>query len=88
VLDELYHDPAVAQLLADHFVLVTIDIGEWDHNMDVSDDYAHVADVGIPALVVLAADGTILGDTHDGSFASASSFEPQDVLDYLEPFTK
>ena len=86
VLDELYRDPAVAELLRDHFVLVTVDIGEWDHNMDISDDYNHVADVGIPALVVLTADGEILGDTHDGQFASASGFVPQDVLDYLEPF--
>ncbi len=86
VLDELYLDPAVAQLLDEHFVLVTIDVGEWDHNMDVSDDFNHVADVGIPALVVLAADGTILGDTADGSFASASTFAPDDVLAYLTTF--
>ena len=86
VLDELYSDPAVAALLDEHYVLVTIDVGEFDRNMDLSAEYNGAADVGIPALVVLDADGTILGDTHQGEFASASTFQPDDVLEYLNPF--
>lgn len=86
VLDELYLDPAVATLLADEYVLVTIDVGEWDHNMDISADYNNAADLGIPALVVLQPDGTIIADTSDGSFASASGFSPADVAAYLQMF--
>jgi protein disulfide-isomerase len=86
VLDELYHDPEVAALLAERYVLVTIDVGEFDRNLDVSAEYNDAAGVGIPSLVVLTADGTIIADTHAGEFASARDFVPSDVLQYLGQF--
>lgn len=88
VLDNLYRDPGVAPFLDDHYHLVTIDIGEFDRNMDLSDRYGGVADKGIPALVVLRSDGSVVADTRDGSFATARTMTSEQLLGHLEDFAR
>ena len=82
-LDAFYQDAAVAPVLADGYVLVRIDVGHFDQNMDVSHQYGDAAAAGIPALAVLDPDGTMLVDTSDGSFANARDMDPQAVARFL-----
>jgi thiol:disulfide interchange protein len=45
------------KLVDDSFHVVSIDVGYWDHNLDVAKTYGSPITTGIPAVVVLTADG-------------------------------
>jgi thioredoxin 1 len=71
------------ELVDSAFHVVSIDVGYWDHNLDVAGDYGTPITNGIPAVVVLEPDGSIVGSSADGSLASASGMTEQQVLSYL-----
>ncbi len=83
VLGQLYHAPAVAPVLAHDYVLVTVDVGQGDHNLSLAQRYGDAIRVGIPALVVLDPSGRVITTTADGAFADARSMTADDVLAFL-----
>ena len=84
VLDELFADPTVSPIMDERFRLVRVDVGDFDHNMDLSAKYGKVAARGIPALVVLRPDGSVLSDSRRGEFANASAMTAPELLSYLQ----
>ncbi len=77
-------DSTVHPYLVAHFHLVRVDVGNFDHNLDVDGQYGHPIDGGIPAVVVLAPDGTWVTSTKDGMFWRNNDGTPSHVLSYLE----
>ena len=71
------------KLVDDSFHVVSIDVGYWDHNLDVAGSYGSPITQGIPAVVVLKPDGTVVGSTADGSLANARAMTEGDVLTKL-----
>ncbi|HKW02951.1 MAG TPA: thioredoxin family protein [Vicinamibacterales bacterium] len=65
VLGKLFEDPAVAPFLAANFHVVHVDVGRRDKNADVVAKYGASSGDWIPAIVVLAADGTVVARTND-----------------------
>jgi thiol:disulfide interchange protein len=65
-LDAAMKSPANADLIADEFVTVKVDVGHWDENLDVDARYGHPIGGGIPAAVVLSADGAVIYATKEG----------------------
>lgn len=84
VLDGLYEDPGVSSILEKHFHLVKVDVGEFDKNLDVADDYIDLEASGIPALVVITPDGTIVYASNDGEFANARTMHAGQVASFLK----
>ncbi len=82
VLARMFEMPAFAEYLAGVHV-VRIDVGFWDHNLDVSAAYGDPISVGIPAVVLVSPTGEVLGSTADGRLASAASMTPEAVLAVL-----
>jgi thiol:disulfide interchange protein len=70
-------------LVEPNFHVVSIDVGYWDHNLDIAGTYGNPIKIGIPAVVVLEPDGSMVGSSADGSLASASGMTEQQVLGYL-----
>ncbi len=60
VLDIYMHQSPNAELLAKHFIVVHVDIGQMDHNVDVAEKYKVPIKKGVPALAVLDAHGKLL----------------------------
>ena len=60
VLDIYYHQSPNAELLAKHFVLVHVNIGHMDKNVDVAKKYNVPITKGVPALAVIDAHGKLL----------------------------
>ncbi|MDI6104522.1 thioredoxin family protein [Actinoplanes sp. NEAU-A12] len=84
VLTELSTDPSVAAQLTKGYEVVSVDVGEFDRNLDVAADWGvNLRSSGIPALVVLSPAGKVKVATNDGSFAGASSMAPADVSAFL-----
>ena len=83
VLHQLFRSPAVQPVLRQHYHLVAIYVGEFDHNLEVAGRYVDLNSSGIPALAVLTAAGQVRVTTNDGSFANARGMTAAQVRDFL-----
>src|SRR6058998_3849346 len=85
VLSHLFEDQSVRPFLDDNFHVVSVDVGNWDRNLDVSQRYGSPIDGGgIPALVILAGSGEVVASTKNGAMADARTATAREVLDYLK----
>jgi thiol:disulfide interchange protein len=68
VLDYYYQQSPNAELLAKYFIVVHIDTGHVDHNVDVAKKYNVPIAHGIPSLAVIDARGNVLYAEHEKEF--------------------
>jgi thioredoxin-related protein len=83
VLDEAFHSPEIAPTLEKSFVVLHINIGQMDENLDVAKKYDIPLDRGVPAIAVLDSDGKLLFSQKRGEFEAARSMAPEDILAFL-----
>jgi thiol:disulfide interchange protein len=84
VLAHLFDDAKVKPFLDTHFVVVRVNVGQWDANLDVSEKYGDPIAKGIPAVVVLSPDQQIVASTGGGELANARTATKQDILTFLQ----
>ena len=60
VLDYYYRQQPNADLIAQHYIVVRIDIGHMDHNVATAEKYHVPITRGVPALAILDAHGNLL----------------------------
>ncbi len=80
VLDIYYHQRPNAELVSKYFILVHINIGHMDQNVDVARKYNVPITKGVPALAVLDSRGRLLYAEHDKEFEHASMSAITDFL--------
>lgn len=83
VLDIYMHQSPNAELLDRHFVVVHIDIGRFDHNVDIAERYKVPIKKGVPALAVLNANGRLLYSQENKEFENMREMKSSDVTDFL-----
>ena len=83
VLDIYFHDPANRPLLEANFVLVHINIGRSDANLDLARQYGVPLEKGVPALAVLSDKGTLLYSQRGGEFEAMRRMESSSVTSFL-----
>ena len=83
VLDLYFHDASNKALLDAHFVLVHVNIGERDRNLDLAARYAIPLDKGVPALAVLNERGELLHAQKSGEFEAMRHMSSTAVTDFL-----
>jgi thioredoxin 1 len=83
VLDEAFHTPEIAPTLNRNFVVVHVDVGEYDKNLDIAKKYEVPLERGVPAAAVLENDGKLLFTQKNQEFEKARSLAPEDVLAFL-----
>jgi thiol-disulfide isomerase/thioredoxin len=81
VLDHAFHLPTIAPLLNSNFVVVHVDIGRYDKNLDLAKKYHVDLEKGVPEIAVLNGDGTFVYSTAD--FEKARIMSEEDVIDFL-----
>jgi len=80
VLDYYYHQAPNAELLAKYFIVVHIDIGHIDKNLDIAQKYHVPIAHGVPALGVIDSQGKVLYAEHEKEFEHTS---PEAVTAFL-----
>ena len=80
LLDFYYHQAPNAELLAKHFVVVRVDIGHMDHNMEIANRYHVPVAKGVPALAVLDWNGKLLYSEQPKEFEHSS---PEAITAFL-----
>jgi thioredoxin 1 len=83
VLDEAFHTPEIAPALNRNFIVVHVDVGEYDKNLDLAKKYEVPLERGVPAAAVLESDGKLLFTQKNQEFEKARSLAPEDVLAFL-----
>ena len=73
LLDYYYRQSPNAEILAKHFVIVHIDTGHVDHNVDVAKKYHVPIAHGIPSLAVIDAHGNVLYSEREKEFEHTSA---------------
>lgn len=81
VLNIYFHQAPNAQILAKHYILVDVNIGKMDANLDIAHQYG-VPVHGVPALAVIDAHGRVI-TSQDKQFADMRHMEPQAVTEFL-----
>lgn len=84
VLDYVLHRPNFAPLVEPNFIVVHVDTGEGDKNMDLVAQYKIPLKKGIPALAVLNSDGSLLYSQQNGEFEAARSMDPVLLTAFLK----
>lgn len=83
VLDFYFHDPANLSLLNASFVLVHINIGQFDQNKALAQRYQIPLEKGVPALAVLDSHGKLLYSQRSGEFEAMRRLDVGSVTSFL-----
>src|SRR5258707_857570 len=83
VLDIYFHQPPNVELVDKNFLIVHIDIGRFDKNLDIPEKYNIPLKKGVPALVVLDSDGKLLYSQQAAEFGDMRYMYPTSVTDFL-----
>ena len=83
VLDLYFHDAANRPILEANFVLVHVNIGHMDENLDIAKQYEVPLGKGVPALAVLTEKGGLLYSQKNGQFESMRRMESSSVTSFL-----
>jgi hypothetical protein len=83
VLDAAFHLPEIAPTLNRNYVVVHVDVGEYNKNLDLAKKYEVPLERGVPAAAVLDSDGKLLVSQKNQEFEKARSMAPEDILAFL-----
>jgi len=83
VLDQALHEGDAGKIFKDHFLLVHVDIGEGDKNLDLVKKYETTLDAGVPTVVLLNGSGRVIYSSTKGEFEPARRMMKKDLLAFL-----
>jgi thioredoxin 1 len=84
VLDLYFHDATNQPILDANFILVDVNIGHVDANLDIAGKYEVPLKKGVPALAVLSDKGKLLYSQKGGEFESMRHMESSAVTNFLK----
>ena len=83
VLDIYFHNPQNRPILESNYVLVHVNIGHMDTNLDIAEKYGVPIAKGVPALAVLNDHGKLLYSQKSGEFEAMRRMEASSVTSFL-----
>jgi thiol:disulfide interchange protein len=83
VLDLYFHDARNRPILEANFVLVHINIGYMDANLDIAEKYQIPLNKGVPALAVLSENGKLLYSQKGGEFEAMRNLDSSALTTFL-----
>jgi thiol:disulfide interchange protein len=83
VLDIYFHDATNKPILDANYILVDINIGHIDANIDLAEQYGIPLKKGVPALAVLSEKGELLYSQKGGEFEDMRHLESAALTDFL-----
>ena len=83
VLDLYFHNAQNLPILESNFVLVHVNIGHMDINLDIANQYQVPLEKGVPAIAVLTDRGKLLYSQKGGEFEAMRRMDPSAVTSFL-----
>jgi thioredoxin 1 len=76
-----------APLLAHDFQIVEVNVGRFDKNKDIAEEYGVPLEKGIPAMVILSNQNQVLYATRGGELADARRMGEDGIYNFLKRVT-
>jgi len=86
--DKAIHEPELAATIDERYVLVKVDVGNWDKNVDIVQRFGNPIAGGIPSIVVLDAQEHKLYATMAGQLASSRNLSPTEFARFFEAMSQ
>ena len=83
VLDRALHEGSAGKVMKEGFLLVHVDIGEANKNLDLAKKYKIPLDKGVPAVAILGSGGGLLYSSGEGEFEAARRMMKKDLVAFL-----
>jgi thiol:disulfide interchange protein len=83
VLDRALHEGAAGKIVEKNFLLIHVDIGEGEKNLDLAKLYKTPLDKGVPAVAILDHQGKLLYSSGAGEFEAARRMMKKDLVAFL-----
>lgn len=84
VLDAAMKSGATAQLMAQDFRVVKVNVGRFDRNTDIAQAYGVPLKKGIPAIAILSPGNEVLYATRSGELADARTMGENGIHEFLK----
>lgn len=84
LLNIYFHDPSNASVLQANYVLVDVNVGQYDKNLDVAKKYGIPLEKGVPALAILDGQGRVLYAQRNGEFEKMRKLDTTAVYAFLQ----
>lgn len=82
-LDLAFKEGAAAPLIAKNFKVVKVNVGRFDHNVDIAEAYGVPLKSGIPAVAVLSSQGQVVYATKGGELADARKMGDKGIYEFF-----
>lgn len=82
-LDSALKSSETADFLSKKFVTVKVDVGNFDHNLELVKKFGNPIKGGIPAAVVLSSSGELLYSTRAGELSSAKRMSESGIYNFF-----
>jgi thiol-disulfide isomerase/thioredoxin len=82
-LDARFHESPSESIIKASFLVIHVDIGHADKNLDLASKYGIPLNKGVPAVAVLESDGKLLYSQKNGEFEPARRMEPGVFVEFL-----
>lgn len=83
VLDQALHEGEAAKIVKEDFLLVHVDIGEGDKNLDLVKKYETTLGSGVPTVVIIDDAGRVVYSSTKGEFEAARRIMKKDLVAFL-----
>jgi thioredoxin 1 len=83
-LDTAMKSSRTAELVGKEFVVVKVDVGNFDRNLALAQQFGNPIKKGIPAAVLLSKDRQVLYATRTGELSNARRMSESGVHDFLK----
>jgi thiol:disulfide interchange protein len=83
VLDRALHEGEAGKIVEKNFLLIHVDIGEGEKNLDLAKLYKTPLDKGVPAVAILDHQGKLLYSSGAGEFEAARHMMKKDLVAFL-----
>jgi thioredoxin 1 len=82
ILDRAFHQPRVAPLLDGNFIVVHVDVGQYDKNLALAKQYHVDLGKGVPSVAVIDGKNSLLVSSSE--FEKAHLLTEEDVIEFLD----
>jgi thiol:disulfide interchange protein len=87
LLAALMRQPELSRFVEAHYVVVPVDVGRQNRNLQVPAHWGVDVAAGVPSLLIVDAHGKLLNQGHTAALADARHMSPQALADWLAQWT-
>ncbi len=84
ILSGLMDLPEVARFLDAHYVVVSVDVGRFNRNLQIPAHFGiALREEGVPCVIIADPDGRLVNVKHTAAFVDTRRLRPQDIVGWL-----